>query len=127
VTGFGLNFFWYLYHRLVGSPINPAPAHNKCKSFKTKKNILNIISALLLLSWVSFIYLHFFHFQSIAPTKPNPATGQIYKVNNHGWIFYLTREQELVTFSPFGIAIISLIVLALLEWRWKIYKQIYGQ
>ncbi|MGZ3513775.1 MAG: hypothetical protein ACXU93_07500 [Thermodesulfobacteriota bacterium] len=89
--------------------------------------MLDVIGGLGLFSWVLFIYLHFFHFQGIAPTKPNPATGQIYEVNNHGWIFYLTREQELVTFIPCGVAIISLIALVLLEWRWKIYKQIYSQ
>jgi hypothetical protein len=96
-------------------------------TFKAKKNILNITGALSLFSWFLFIYLHFYYFDYLAPKIPNIETGQIYQVNNHGWIFYLTLKEEIITFIPCGVAVIGSIALALLERRWKIYKQIYGK
>ena len=95
-------------------------------TFKTKKNILNIIGTLSVISWFLFIHLHFYYFEYVAPRIPNIETGQIYIVNNHGWIFYLTKREEIITLSHVG-AVISSLVLILLEKRWKVYKQIYGK
>lgn len=96
-------------------------------SFKTKKNILNLLSALTLVSWFLFIYLYYFHYQNVAPTKPNTELGQVYKVNNHGYIFYLTKKQEVLAYIPCFLAVIDMVVLVLLELKWRIYKQIYGR
>jgi hypothetical protein len=71
--------------------------------------------------------LYFFHFQNVAQTKPNPATGQIYEVNNHGYIFYLTKNQKIAAFIPYFVAMASFGIVAVLECRWKIYKKIYGE
>jgi len=94
-------------------------------SFTAKKNILNFLSVVCLISWVLFIYFYFFHFQNSAPTKPNPETGQIYEVNNHGYLFYLTKDQKTEAFVPLFIAIACLAIVAVLEWRWKVYRRIY--
>ncbi len=96
-------------------------------TFRAKKNTLNVIGTLSFLSWVLFLYLHYYYFEFLAPKIPNIETGQIYQVNNHGWIFYLTLKEEIITFVPCGIAVMGFLVLALLERRWKIYKQIYGK
>ena len=96
-------------------------------TFRIKKNILNSLSALCLISWILFIYFYYFHFQNVAPIKPDRDAGQIYEVNNHGYIFYLTMKQEIIALIPCVTAIISLGIGVALERRWKIYKQIYGQ
>jgi hypothetical protein len=96
-------------------------------SFRAKKNILNTIGAFSLISWVAFIYLYYFYFQNVAPRTPNLALGQIYKINNHGYIFYLTEKQKIVAFIPLIFAIFSIIIDAILEWRWKIYRKLYGK
>ena len=96
-------------------------------TFKAKKYILNSLGALFLASWLLFIYLYYFHFQSVAPIKPNPDTGQIYEVNNHGYYFYLTLRQKIFAFIPCITALFIFGLGAILEWRWKIYRQIYGQ
>ncbi|HMH44205.1 MAG TPA: hypothetical protein VK557_12025 [Pyrinomonadaceae bacterium] len=96
-------------------------------SFRTKKIILTSLGAGFLLSWFSFIYFYYFRFQNIAPTTPNPVTGQIYQVNYHGYFFYLTKQQEITAFIPCGFAVIAFITAAVLESRWKIYETIYGK
>ena len=96
-------------------------------SFKTKKIILTTLGTVSLVSWFSFIYLYYFRFQNVAPTTPNPMTGQIYEVNYHGYLFYLTKQQEITAFVPCGLAVISFLTGAVLESRWKVYEKIYGK
>ncbi len=96
-------------------------------TFMAKKNILYSVSTLSFISWVLFIYLYYFYFQNGAPTKPNPITGQIYQVNNHGYYFYLTLKQKTIAFIPCIIAVVSFCLGAILEKCWKVYKQIYSE
>ena len=96
-------------------------------SFRMKKIILNSFGAVCLISWILFIYFYYFHFKNVAPIIANPATGQIYKVNNHGYVFFLTEKQTIIAFIPCFIAIASFVTCALLELRWKIYGKIYGK
>lgn len=96
-------------------------------SFRTRKNILTGLGALSLLSWILFIYLYYFYFQNVAPTKPNPSGAQIYGVNNHGYVFYLTQEQRIIAFIPCALAIVGSVMLVVLERRWGIGKKLYGE
>jgi len=96
-------------------------------SFGTKKTILTVLGAVFLLSWLLHIYFYYFRFQDLAPIRPNAATGQIYKVNNHGYVFYLTMEQEITAYIPCGVAFVAVVTLALLENRWKVYEKIHGK
>ena len=96
-------------------------------SFRAKKIVLNSLAALSLLSWFLFIYLYYFRFQNVAPTTPNPVTGQIYEVNSHGYFFYLNKQQEITAFIPCGLAVVAFVAGAILESRWKIYEKIYGK
>ncbi len=86
-------------------------------SFGTKKTILTVLSTVLVLSWLLHIYFYYFHFQSLAPITPNVAAGQIYKVNNHGYVFYLTKQQEITAYIPLGVALVAFVMGALLESR----------
>src|SRR5208283_5325295 len=95
-------------------------------TFQAKKNIIRAICTLCLLSWVAFLELYYFYFQNVAPRNPDFVTGQIYEVNDHGYIFYLTKKQIIIAFIPCFVAISSFAVGFILEFRWKIYKKIYG-
>ena len=96
-------------------------------SFAAKKMILMTFGTVFLVSWFLFIYLYFFHWRNVAPIKPNAATGQIYEVNNHGYVFYLTKRQEVTAYIPVGVAVVSFLSGAVLENRWKVYEKIYGK
>ena len=96
-------------------------------TFRAKKNTLNSLGALFLISWIAFIYLYYFHFQNIAPTTPRPDTGNMHEVNNHGYIFYLTIKQKTIAFIPCITAILCFGPGIILEWRWKIYRQLYDK
>jgi hypothetical protein len=61
---------------------------------------------------VSFVYVK-------APTIPDPTTGAIYPLNNHGYVTYLTRRADLTREGLFiicgvavGIAILIDFVIA---------------
>ncbi len=86
-------------------------------SFGIKKIILTSLSIVFLLSWLLHIYFYYFHFQSLAPITPNVAAGQIYEVNNHGYVFYLTKQQEITAYIPLGVALVAFVMGALLESR----------
>lgn len=96
-------------------------------SFRTKKIILTGLGFVFLLSWLLHIYFYYFHFQNLAPVTPNAAAGQIHRVNNHGYVFYLTKQQEITAYIPCGVALVAFVIGALLERRWKVYEKIYGK
>src|SRR6266536_5271812 len=96
-------------------------------SFKTKKIILISLGWVSLLSWFLFIHFYYFYFRNVAPTRPNSATGQVYEVNNHGYVFYLNKQQAILAFIPCGLAVIAFVTGAILESRWKVYEKIYGK
>ena len=96
-------------------------------SFRIKKNILNSLGAVSLISWVLFLHFYYYYFINVAPIIANPTTGQTYRVNNHGYVFFLTEKQMIMAYIPLFIGIASLVAGVLLEWRWKIYEKIYGK
>jgi len=96
-------------------------------SFGSKKLIVNSLGITSLLSWFLFIYFYFCRWQNVAPIKPSPATGQIYEVNYHGYVFYLTKQQEVTAWTFCLLAVVAFVVLAILETRWKVYDRIYGK
>jgi hypothetical protein len=51
--------------------------------------MLSIFSICILLN----IYLNF-HYICTRPPTPQPEIGRIYPLNVHGWIVYLTRNEE---------------------------------
>jgi hypothetical protein len=39
------------------------------------------------------------HLMHISPTAPNPATRQVYELNQHGHLFYVTSSQHSTFFT----------------------------
>jgi hypothetical protein len=66
----------------------------------------------------------FAHLERISPTRPASAAGQIYELNDHGYLFYVTHEQYWLFYTMcwggFGLAILA----ALLNYRWKVVKNL---
>jgi hypothetical protein len=67
----------------------------------------------------------FYYYMGVSPQSPNLVTGQVCPFNNHGYIFYVTRNQGLWE----DILRYAFIVFAfgggLLGVRWKTIKNIY--
>ncbi|HEY3914279.1 MAG TPA: hypothetical protein VGN61_07310, partial [Verrucomicrobiae bacterium] len=65
----------------------------------------------------------FFHLQGISPTIPIAAAGQVFQLNNHGYLFYVTREQYRlyhVLLSGWGLGALA----AVLNYRWKVVRNL---
>ena len=67
--------------------------------------------------FVSFPY--FSTLERNSPHAPNPAAKQVYTLSDHGYLFYITREQYylhyLMVYGGWGL----LALAALLNLRWK--------
>ncbi len=59
----------------------------------------------------------FLYWSSISPTAPDPATGHICSLNNHGNIFYVTNLQTVVFHTLFGVGC-SLIACGVVRRLW---------
>ncbi|HEY4355861.1 MAG TPA: hypothetical protein VGN16_08950 [Acidobacteriaceae bacterium] len=59
---------------------------------------------------ISFFVIHQYYLLT-CPRTPFAPSGQIYPLDVHGWIVYLTRAQDVVTYVPLGIAVYTAIVL----------------
>jgi hypothetical protein len=71
------------------------------------------------------LYLTLFHYyMGISPQRPSMEYGQLYPLNNHGYIFYVTKNQALwqdilwYTFFVFALG------GGLLEVKWKTIQNI---
>jgi len=65
----------------------------------------------------------FYHLEGISPTKPISAAGQVYQLSDHGYLFYVTREQYWLFYlllSCFALGFLA----ALLNYRWKVVKNL---
>ena len=71
--------------------------------------------------FVSFGVFH--HLQNVSPTKPFAAAGQIYQLNDHGYLFYVTREQYLLFHMLLGGIVLGTLA-AILNYRWKVVKNL---
>jgi hypothetical protein len=64
----------------------------------TSRSKKTIIVSLLTVGILFFIlkWILFFYLMEYAPKQPNVATGEIYPLNNHGYIFYVIKIQSLL-------------------------------
>jgi len=94
---------------------------------KKYKKIIVISSVAIGLTSFAVKLLLFYYFMSISPQQANPMTGQIYTLNNHGYIFYVTKAQNLwqdiLWYAFFAFAIGG----GLLEVRWKTIRNIFDE
>jgi hypothetical protein len=88
-----------------------------------------IVISLVTAGLVSFIIqlLLFFYLMEYAPTQPNAVTGEIYPLNNHGYIFYVIKAQSLLQNILFYVFIIFAFGGAILNLRWKTIRSPYNE
>ena len=74
---------------------------------------------------VLFFALHiigWFYFDRTAPTTPNVVSGEVYEVNNHGSLSYIT-ETTYYTWSIMWYSAFLIVIAAwLLDQRWKVTR-----
>ena len=83
-----------------------------------KKYILITIITLAITSFVAKLIL-FYYLMGISPQAPNPSTGEIYALNNHGYIFYVSRTQNIIQDATFYGSMALALCAYLLNSRWK--------
>ena len=64
-------------------------------------------------------YLTWQHLVSVSPTSANPLTGQLYPLNDHGDIFYVTKGENMLQDITFYGATFLCVVAGLLNFYWK--------
>ena len=80
-----------------------------------------IVISMLSIGITSFAVklLLFYYLLGISPQTPNLSTGEIYALNNHGHIFYVTKTQNIIQDATFYIFIVLAFGAAFLNLRWK--------
>ena len=91
----------------------------KSTDSKPKRLFVMTLGVLSLAIWFSFIAL-FEHYAATRPNRPDPSSGRIYQLNNHGSYAYLTEgEQRRLWCLEFG-GLPFFLVAAVLAKFWKI-------
>ena len=69
----------------------------------------------------SFVF--YYHLMQISPTAPNPAARQLYELNEHGHLFYVTRGQHSTFFAlllgGWGLGFVGIVLRQLWRLRQK--------
>jgi hypothetical protein len=89
---------------------------------RSKKTIVISLVTIGLLSFITQLLL-FFYLMEYAPKEPNTSTGEIFPLNNHGYIFYVVKIQSILQDLLFYAFIIFFFGAALLEQRWKTIRK----
>ena len=84
---------------------------------KYYKKIMILIAAIALICIFSGVYLDY-HYVYTRPPTPQPEIGRIYKLNVHGTIAYLTKEEDLQLNYLFWVGFISIIIGAIITYIW---------
>ena len=95
-------------------------------TFRTKKALVISLLSIGLLCFIVKLIL-FFYLQGISTQTPNIATGKIYPLNNHGYIFHVTRLQSLLQDILFAAFFIFAFGAAILELRWKTIRNLFDE
>jgi len=69
----------------------------------------------------------FYYLMDISPRTPNIATGQVWPLNNHGYIVYITRSQNIVQYVLFYAFIALGLAAGGLNIRWNAIKNKYHE
>lgn len=99
-------------------PFREVGCRKKYMTFRTKKTLVIGLMSIGILSFILKLIL-FFYLQGNSPRIPNISTFQIYPLNNHGYIFYVTKIQSLVQDILFDAFFLFAVGSAILEIRWK--------
>jgi len=87
------------------------------------------VVSLVTVGFLSFIIklLLFFYLMEYAPTRPNMVSGEIYSLNNHGYIFYVIKIQSILQDALFYAFFIFAFGAAILEQRWKTIRNLFDE
>src|SRR5207247_1585129 len=70
----------------------------------------------------SFVFYD--HLMHISPTTPNPATSQVYELNQHGYLFYVTSSHYSTFFtlllSGWGLMAVAVVLSQVAKRRHKL-------
>lgn len=80
------------------------------------KRLAGIMGASAVAIWFGYIAL-FMHYASTRPRAPQPETGRLYQINNHGTIAYLNQSENLRLWLASGSAVAIFITAIALD-RW---------
>jgi len=65
-------------------------------------------------------FMFYQHLIAVSPTTPIPAIDQIWQLNQHGYLFYVTYQQYVLfhalLYGGWGLAVTA----AILNYRWKV-------
>jgi hypothetical protein len=93
---------------------------------RLKKAIVISLVTVGLLSFITKLLL-FFYLLQYAPKEPNPVTGAIYPLNNHGYFFYVVKNQSLLQDYLFYAFFIFAFGGAILGQRWKTFRNLFDE
>jgi hypothetical protein len=85
-----------------------------------------IVGAISLLVWILANSVLWYHFAGTRPRQPNPATGNVYALNTHGSVAYLTIIDCIVLYGTSAVAWIgglSVIFMAGRQNGWTLPKR----
>jgi len=68
------------------------------KSRPLYSNKAEIVTAVGVLMFMSGWFLELYD-QEHLPTKPNPALGRIYELDDHGRLFYMTHRESIIMYT----------------------------
>jgi len=83
-----------------------------------------IVTSMLVIWLASFIIqlILFCYLRSISPRIPNMATGEIYPLNDHGYIFYVRKICWLYCERIYFYLFVFGLGGGILNLKWKIFK-----
>jgi hypothetical protein len=102
----------------IRPPEYEADTHSGAKKAWKAWTMIGLLSVAL--SGFILKLILFFYLQGISPKTPDIVAGRTYPLYNHGYIFYVSRNQSLlqdILFYSFGVLVL---VLGYLQLRWKI-------
>jgi hypothetical protein len=70
---------------------------------------------------------YFYRLRDSSPHAPLPTTQQVHELSDHGYLFYVTREEYWLFYSLLygGWGLVAL--AAVLNWRWKVIHNLTPQ
>jgi len=88
------------------------------------RRLINIIVGTVGAASFFLSFPYFYTLERNSPSAPIPASTQVYELSDHGYLFYVTREQYCLFYLMVygGWALLAL--AALLNYRWKVIKNL---
>lgn len=87
-----------------------------------RKKLIAVVILVLALASFATHYFYWHHLLDTSPATPNPAKGQVYALNDHGYFFFVTRGQKLLGDLCLGISVVAALVAGILNVRYKLFR-----